>query len=184
MATRIETGTKTRWQIDPNHSLVEFGVKHMMFTTVKGRFTEIRGEILADEENTANSAVEVEIATASIDTRSEQRDAHLRSADFFDAEQFPTITFQSTRVEPVSPERLTIVGDLTIRGVTREVRLSTTLNGRGVTPFGQEVVGFTAETKIDRKEFGLTYNAALEAGGVLVGDDVNILLEIQASRQG
>lgn len=190
MATQVtELGTakpagKTTWQIDPAHSLVEFGIKHMMFTTVKGRFTEVRGTISADEADIAKSSVQVEIDVASIDTRSEQRDAHLRSAEFFDAQAYPTITFQSTRVEPVDEDRLKVVGDLTIRGVTREVTLDTQINGRGTNPWGQEVVGLTAETKVNRKDFGLTWNAPIEAGGWLVGDDVKMALEIQASRQG
>ncbi len=181
--TALSTG-KTTWQIDPAHSLIEFGIKHMMFTTVKGRFTEVRGTIDIDEGDVANSSVQVEIDIESIDTRSEQRDAHLRSADFFDAQTYPTMTFQSTRVEPVGEDRLKVVGDLTIHGVTRQVVLNTQINGRGTNPWGQEVVGLTAETKINRKDFGLTWNAPIEAGGWLVGDDVKIALEIQATRQG
>ena len=174
--------TATTWQIDPAHSLVEFGVKHMMFTTVKGRFTQVGGTIVHDDADPAGSSVQVEIPVASITTGDEKRDGHLRSADFFDVETYPTITFRSTRVEPVGGDRLRVVGELTIHGVTREVTLDTTFNGRGTNPWGQQVAGYTAETQIDRGDYGLTWNAALEAGGVLVGDKVKIQLEIEATR--
>ena len=188
--TRLSTevqpraGQCTVWEIDPKHTLVEFGVKHMMFTTVKGRFTGLRGTInCADEADAARASVEAEIDAASVDTGEEQRDAHLRSAEFLDAERHPTMTFNSTGVERLDSERLRVVGDLTIRGVTREVALETTFNGMGKNPYGQEVAGFTAETTINRKEFGLTWNAALESGGLLVGDKLEILIEVQAIRK-
>ncbi len=188
MATTIQTTvapstTATTWQIDAKHSLVEFAVKHMMFTTAKGRFSDLTGTIVHDEADPARSSVEVEIAAASIDTRDESRDAHLRSGDFFDVERFPTIRFKSTRVEAAGRDKLRVIGDLTIRDVTREVVLDTELTGQGVNPWGQQVAGFTAETKINRKDYALTWNAALEAGGVLVSDDVKITLEIQAAKQ-
>ena len=175
--------TKTTWTIDPNHTLVEFGVKHMMVATVRGRFTGVTGQLIADEANSESSQFEAEIDAASIDTRNEQRDAHLRSADFLDVESFPTITFRSTRIEPISTERGRLIGDLTIRGVTREVTIDATMNGRGTTPFGQEIVGFTGETSIKRQDFGLTWNVALETGGVLVGDTVKIQLEVELVKQ-
>jgi polyisoprenoid-binding protein YceI len=178
-----QTETRTAWSIDPSHTLVEFGVRHMMFTTVKGRFSGIQGTIVFDEANPAQSSVEAEIDATSIDTRSEQRDAHLRSADFFDVEKYPTITFKSAKVEPVGNEEARVTGDLTIRDVTRPVTLDVTLNGFGKNPFGQEVAGFTAETTINRKDFGLNWNVALETGGVLVGDTIKIVLEIQAQKQ-
>jgi len=178
------TTTQTTWTIDPKHSLVELSVKHMMFTTVKGRFADLKGTIVVDDANLASSSVEAEIAAASIDTREEQRDAHLRSADFLHVEQHPTITFKSTRSEAATgSDHYQVIGDLTIRGTTREVVLDTTLNGRGKNPWGQEVAGFTAETTINRKDFGLNWNAALETGGLLVSDTVKILLEVQASAQ-
>ena len=188
MATSIQTivapsTSATTWQIDAKHSLVEFAVKHMMFTTVKGRFSDVSGTIIYDEADPARSSVEVEIAAASIDTRDESRDAHLRSGDFFDVERFPTITFKSTRVETAGRDKLRVTGDFTIRDVTREIVLDTELTGQGTNPWGQEVAGFTAETKINRKDYGLNWNAALEAGGVLVSDDVKITLEIQAAKQ-
>jgi polyisoprenoid-binding protein YceI len=181
---RPEVGRATVWQIDAAHSLVEFSVKHMMFTTVKGRFTGVRGTIhCADEADPSRAAVEAEIDAASVNTGDEQRDAHLRGPDFLDVEKYPTITFKSTRIEPTGEDQFRMVGDLTIRGVTREVALETSYNGRGMNPFGQEVAGFTAETQINRKDFGLTWNAALETGGLLVGDKLTILIEIQATKQ-
>ena len=181
IAPQVET--PTIWQIDPAHTLVEFAVKHMMFATVKGRFGGVRGTIVEDAADPSRSSVEVEIEAASIDTRDEKRDAHLRSPDFLDVESYPTITFKSSRVEHAGRDRLRVVGDLTIHGTTREVVLDTTINGRGTTPFGQEVAGFTAETTINRRDFGLNWNVALEAGGVLVGDTVKILLEVEALKQ-
>ncbi len=188
MATTVQTpvapSTSTAtWQIDAKHSLVEFAVKHMMFTTAKGRFSDLTGTIVHNEADPARSSVEVEIAAASIDTRDENRDTHLRSGDFFDVERFPTIRFKSTHVETAGRDKLRVIGDLTIRDVTREVELDAELTGRGVNPWGQEVSGYSAETKINRKDYGLTWNAALEAGGVLVSDDVKITLEIQAAKQ-
>ena len=173
----------TTWNIDAKHSTVEFSVKHMMFTTVKGRFGDVRGTISYDEADPARSAVDVEIDTASIDTRDAQRDAHLRSADFFDAEVNPTITFRSTRVEPLAKGNMRVVGDLTMHGITREVALDAAFLGTGTNPWGQQVAGFTATGEVNRKDFGLNWNAALEAGGVLVGDNVKLALEVQAAQQ-
>jgi polyisoprenoid-binding protein YceI len=173
----------TVWQIDPAHSTVEFAVKHMMVTTVKGQFTGISGTITLDEADLARSSVAVEIDAASVTTRDPQRDGHLRSADFFDVANYPKLTFTSTRVEPLGPDRLRVTGDLTIRGVTRPVVLDVTYHGRGVTPFGTTIVAFSAETTISRADFGLTWNVALEAGGVLVSDAVKISIEVEAVRQ-
>jgi polyisoprenoid-binding protein YceI len=178
------TSTRTVWAIDPAHSNVGFGVKHMMFTTVRGRFGDVRGTITLDEQRLENSSVEVEIDVASIDTRDEKRDAHLRSADFFDAAQFPTMTFRSTRVEPRRGDEARVTGDLTIHGVTREVTLDTTMTGRGTNPWGVDVIGFEASTRISRKDFGLEWNVALESGGFLVGDEIKIELDIEAAKQG
>lgn len=179
------TATTTTWTIDASHSAAEFSAKHMMITTVKGRIADVRGAITLDEANLGNSSVAVELAAASIDTRSEQRDAHLRSADFLDADRFPTIVFRSRRIEGAKlaeGDGFRVVGDLTIHGVTREVALDATYEGRGRDPWGGERVSFSATTKIDRREFGLTWNAALEAGGVLVSNDIRIQLEVQAVR--
>ena len=184
-ATAEHQLTATSWQIDPAHSLIEFSVKHMMFTTVRGRFNKLSGTIVCpDESDPTKATVEAAIDAASIDTADESRDAHLRSADFLDVLQYPTITFKSTRIERAENENeFRVYGDLSVRGTTREVVLDTSFNGRGKNPFGKEVAGFTAETTLNRRDFGLNWNAALESGGLLVGDKVNVLIEIQAVRQ-
>lgn len=179
-AEQPQVAQRVTLNIDSAHSLVEFSVKHMMFTTVKGRFGTVRGTILIDEAELANSQVDVEIEASSIDTREPQRDGHLRSADFLDADQYPLITFRSTRVEVKGEDRADVIGDLTIHGETRTVTLDTTFNGRGVNPYNLHVAGFSATTTISRKEFGLTWNVALEAGGFLVGDEIKIAIEVQA----
>ena len=175
----------TIWTLDPSHSLVEFSARHMMITTVKGRLVDVRGTITMDLDDPTASSVEVELGAASIDTRTEQRDAHLRSPDFLDVERFPTITFRSTRVEGVTPRdgaRFRVVGDLTIRGVTREIVLDATFDGRGRDPWGGERVSFSATGAIDRREFGLVWNQALESGGLLVSNEVKLHVEAQAVR--
>lgn len=185
MATTEPTATTT-WTLDPTHSLVEFSAKHMMITTVKGRFDDVEGSIVVDEENPDRSRVEVEIGAASIDTRTEQRDDHLRSADFLDVENHPKITFRSTRVEGAYAkpgDRFKVAGDLTIRGTTREVVLDVTFEGAGQDPWGGQRASFSAQSKIDRRDFGLTWNQALEAGGVLVSNEIKISLEVQAVKQ-
>ena len=176
----VQAGTLSTWQIDPMHSHVEFAVKHMMISTVKGRFAELSGAIKLDEADQTRSSVEVTIDAASIDTREAQRDGHLRSADFLDAEQYPSLTFQSKRVERLGGDHLRVVGDLTIRGVTREVALDAVAEGRAMDPWGNERVGFSARTTINRQDFGLNWNQALESGGVLVGKKVKLLLDISA----
>ena len=181
----FQTGTTT-WQIDPNHSLVEFSAKHMMITTVKGRFGKVAGSIVVDERNPDRSRVEAEIEAATIDTRADQRDQHLRSADFLDVERFPSLTFRSRRVEGTSKnpgDEFRVIGDLTIRGTTREVTLDAVYEGTGKDPWGGERVSFSATTKLDRRDFGLTWNQALETGGLLVGNDIKISIEVQAVRQ-
>lgn len=179
MATQATTGKQT-WAIDAAHSEAGFAVKHLMISTVKGRFGTVSGTIVLDETNLEASTVQAEIDAGSIDTRSEQRDAHLRSADFFDVEQYSTIKFASTKVEARGNGEFAITGDLTIRDVTKQVVLDVEETGRATDPWGGERIGFTATTKIDREEFGLTWNAALETGGVLVGSEVKISLEVQA----
>ena len=182
MSVTEQTRTTT-WTLDPTHSLVEFSAKHMMITTVKGRFGAVEGTIVADEANPAASRVEVEIDAASIDTRTEQRDAHLRSADFLDVETYPKLTFRGTRIEGGFREpgdTFVLHGDLTIRGTTREVTLDVTFEGTGRDPWGGERASFSAATRIDRRDFGLTWNQALETGGILVGNAITISLEVQA----
>ena len=178
MSTVTEAVTTT-WKIDPAHTNVEFSVRHLMITTVKGRFTDVTGTVKTDDGDPAKGEVDITIAAASIDTREPQRDAHLRSADFFDAETFPTLTFRSKRIDRVRGEDFMLVGDLTIRGVTREVALEVTSEGRVKDPWGGDRAGFSATTKIKRSDFGLTWNQLLEAGGVAVGDDVKINLDVE-----
>ena len=181
--TTMETGTTT-WSIDPQHSEVGFEVKHMMFAKVRGRFEEVEGTIvLGAEDGIEESRVEAVMQTASINTGQSQRDEHLRSPDFFDVEQFPTLSFSSSSVRLGDAGQLVVTGDLTIHGETQEVELTATETGRGTDPWGNERVGFNAETTVDRRDFGLTWNQALETGGVLVGTEVKIGLEIQAVRQ-
>jgi polyisoprenoid-binding protein YceI len=170
----------TTWNIDPVHSVAEFKVKHMMISNVKGQFTSLTGTMMLDEKDLANSRVEASIDAASINTRDAQRDAHLKSADFFDVEKFPTLSFKSTRVTRTGDSELAVTGDLTIHGVTREAVFAV----EGPTPpakdpWGNIRVGLSASTKISRKDFGLTWNAALETGGILVGDDVAITLDVE-----
>ena len=183
MTTQTSAATTTTWQIDPTHSSVELAVKHLMFTTVRGRFKDVKGTIEIDAQNPGNSIVNVEIAAASLDTGVADRDAHLRSADFFDVENHPTLTFRSKRVEGAfakEGDRFSIVGDLTIRGVTKEVTLEGTYEGTGKDPWGGTRAGARATAKIDRRDWGLVWNQALETGGILVSNDVRIEIEVQA----
>jgi polyisoprenoid-binding protein YceI len=167
------------WNVDPAHSHIEFAIRHLMISTVKGRFTDVKGTVKSDDLDPAKGDVDITIDVASIDTREAQRDAHLRSADFFNADKFPTITFKSRRIQNRNGDSFKLVGDLTIRGVTREVVLDVTSEGRAKDPWGGERAGFTASGKINRSDFGLTWNQALETGGVLVGDDVKISIDVE-----
>jgi|SRR5829696_5819453 len=182
-STAAPAGTATTWSIDPAHSHVEFAVRHLMISTVKGRFAVVRGTVQTDETDPVKGLAEIEIDADSIDTRESQRDAHLRSADFLDVETFPKITFKSTRISDASGDRFKLTGDLTIHGVTREVTLDVTSEGRGKDPWGGERAGFSATTKIKRSDYGLTWNQALETGGFVVGDDVKISLEVEMVKQ-
>ena len=173
----------TTWNIDAAHSNVEFAVRHLMISTVKGRFTDVTGWVRSDDEDPAKGEVEIRIGVGSIDTREPQRDTHLRSADFFDAETFPAITFKSRRIDGVRGDTFKLVGDLTIRGVSREVALDVTSEGRGKDPWGGERAGFSATTKIKRSDFGLTWNQLLETGGVAVGDEVKIAIDVELVKQ-
>lgn len=180
------TNRTTTWQLDPEHTMVEFAVKHMMFTTVRGRLPLVDGEVRLDAEDPERSSVEVELDATGIDTGSEDRDTHLRSADFLDVEDHPVLTFRSTRVEAAAieeGERFTVVGDLTIRGRSVEVELEVEFQGTGPDPWGGERAGFRATTEIDRRDWGLEWNQALETGGVLVGNAVRIEIEAQAVKQ-
>ena len=166
--------------IDAAHSEAGFAVRHLKISTVKGRFGNVTGTIVLYDANPAASNVEALIDVATIDTRQEQRDAHLRSPDFFDVERFPVIRFRSTVVEAVSQGEYRVTGDLTIRDVTRPVVLEVEETGRARDPWGGERIGFTAETKIDRSDFGLTWTQVLETGGVAVANEVKISLDVQA----
>jgi polyisoprenoid-binding protein YceI len=174
-----QTSTTT-WNVDPVHSVAEFKVKHMMISNVKGQFPKVTGRLTLDDSNLSNSHVETSVEAASIETRDPQRDAHLKSADFFDVEKFPTLSFESTGIRLVRDGELAVEGNLAIHGVTRKVLFSV----EGPTPpakdpWGNTRVAVSATTKINRKDFGLTWNAALETGGILVGDEVTITLDVQ-----
>ena len=167
------------WEIDVPHSTVGFVAKHAMISKTRGQFTGVRGGAVIDAQNPENSRAWVDIDAASVDTGSDQRDGHLKSADFFDVENHPTISFRSTGVK-VEGDEVVLTGDLTIRGVTKSVELETEFDGTAVDAYGNPRAGFSAKTEISRKEFGLTWNVALEAGGVLVSDKVKISLDISA----
>lgn len=172
----------TQFDFDLSHSSVAFVARHLVFTKVRGTFGKWGGSLALDLADLTKSQVSVEIETATIDTREEKRDAHLRSPDFFDADKFPKMTFVSKRIEK-NGDAYRLVGDLTIRGVTKEVSLDTTFEGGSKDPWGGDRVAFSASTKIQRKDWGLNWNMALEAGGVLVGESVEIVLDIQAVQQ-
>jgi polyisoprenoid-binding protein YceI len=180
-STATATGTST-WQLDPAHSSVEFSVKHMMMTTVRGRFKDIQATLTADEERPEGCCVEVTLKVASLDTGVADRDAHLGGPDFFDVERYPEITFRSRRVEGDfggEGDRFRVIGDLAIRDSTIEVVLDCTFEGRGTDPWGKERAGFSARTEIDRREWGLRWNQTIETGGVLVANKVRIEAEVQ-----
>lgn len=179
MSTATATTART-FTIDKSHSEVTFQVRHLI-TKVRGHFEDYAGTIEFDAANPANSKVNVTIQVASIDTKDAQRDGHLKSDDFFSAEKFPTITFVSTKITPKGGEDFQVEGDLTIRDVTKSVVLPVTHLGTAKDPWGNLKLAFEGETTINRKEFGLNWNAALETGGFLVGDEVKIGLQIQAA---
>jgi polyisoprenoid-binding protein YceI len=179
-AQAIPQIASTTWNIDPVHSVAEFKVKHMMISNVKGQFTSVQGVLSLDESDITNSRVQASIEAGSINTREAQRDAHLKSADFFDVETFPTLSFQSTRISRAGDGELSVAGDLTIHGITRSVQFAVEgPTAPGKDPWGNTRVGLSATTKINRKDFGLTWNAALETGGILVGEEVTITLDVQ-----
>jgi polyisoprenoid-binding protein YceI len=167
------------WNLDTVHSSVEFSVRHMVIASVKGRFATFAVDANVDEANLANSSAIVRIDATSIDTREGQRDTHLRSADFLDVENHPQISFTSRKIEPRGGADYRIVGDLTIRGVTREVTLDGEVNGPVKDPWGGTRIGLSAQGKVNRKDWGLTYNAVLEAGGFVVGDEVKLSIDLE-----
>jgi polyisoprenoid-binding protein YceI len=170
------------WQLDPVHTSVEFVARHLMVSKVRGRFTNASGTIhIADDP--AESRVEVEVDAASVESGDEKRDEHLRSPDFFDVERYPKITFRSTRLEGESPGHFLVHGELTVHGVTRPVTLEAEYHGWTSSPIGDRRAGFSATTEVDREDFGLTWNVAIEAGGVLVGKKARLEFEIEAIKQ-
>lgn len=168
------------WNIDPAHSAAEFKVRHMMISNVKGQFAVRAGLLVLDDADVAKSRVEASLDAASVNTREPQRDTHLKSADFFDVEKFPVLSFKSTRVQRKSDGELAVTGDLTVHGVTRSVLFQVEgLSAPAKDPWGNTRLGLAATAKINRKDFGLTWNATLETGGILVGDEVTISLDVQ-----
>ena len=172
--------TTTTWNIDPVHSTAQFKVKHMMISNVKGEFNAVTGALKLDGTDITKSRIEASIDAATINTRDAQRDAHLKSADFLDVEKFPVLTFRSTRISKTGDSELAVEGDLSIHGVTRNVVFE--IEGPSAPmkdPWGNTRIGLSATTRINRKDFGLTWNAALETGGILVGDEVAITLDVE-----
>jgi polyisoprenoid-binding protein YceI len=175
--------TKTKWAVDAAHSSVDFSVKHMMISKVKGTFHDFDAITEADPTDLTTADIEFTVKMESVDTRNTDRDNHLRSGDFFDVENHPTLTYKSTNIVKKDEDEYTVTGDLTLHGVTRPETFTVTFEGQGKDPWGNEKVGFGAEGKINRSDYGLTYNAALETGGVLVGDQIKISIQVQASKQ-
>lgn len=171
------------WVIDSSHSTIQFSVKHLGISTVRGVFEKFTGTVDADEQNPTAASVEVQIDAASINTRDEKRDGHLRSPDFFDAETYPYITFKSTRVEQIDGSNGKLHGELTIKDITKPVVLNFEFAGLAKSPWGSTSAGFSAETKINRKDWNLNWNVALEAGGWLVGEEVKIAIELELIKQ-
>jgi polyisoprenoid-binding protein YceI len=172
-----------KWEIDSGHSGIHFSVRHMVLAKVRGKFTRWSGAMVAEDGDEARAAVHVVIDASSIDTGVADRDAHLKSPDFLDVVRFPEITFKGERSERLAEDRLRVSGVLTIRGVARPVVLDVEYAGRTKDPWGHERAGFTAKTSIDRKDFGLTWNQVLEAGGVMVGDRVDVEIDVEAVKQ-
>ena len=179
-ATNTTTST---WIVDPAHAELAFAVRHLMIATVRGRFGAVTGTVTVDETNPHAAKIDVTVEVGSIDTRQEMRDNHLRSPDFFDAANHPTMHFVSKRIEGDPTAKFRAIGDLTIRGTTKEVVLDVVAEGRGKDPWGNDRAGFSATSKISRESFGLLWNQALEAGGVAVGDEVKLTLDFELIRQ-
>jgi polyisoprenoid-binding protein YceI len=179
-AAAPEATTTTTWNIDPVHSHAQFKVKHMMISNVKGEFTAVTGKLELNGADISKSRVEASVDATTINTREAQRDAHLKSADFFDVEKFPVLTFKSTRISKEGTDELAVQGDLSIHGVTRNVVFE--VEGPSAPmkdPWGNTRIGLSATTRINRKDFGLTWNSALETGGIMVGEDVTITLDVE-----
>ncbi len=183
MNDAVSAATTTSYAIDPAHTQVAFAVRHLMISTVRGSFKDVRGTVRVDEADPAGASVEVSINVASIETREPKRDAHLKSADFFEADRFPFMTFRSRRIVGRIDRPFKLIGDLTIRDVTREVVVDVVPEGRVVDPWGGERAGFSATAKVNREDYGLKWNQALEAGGVLVGEEVRISIDVELVKQ-
>lgn len=173
----------TIWEIDPTHSEVQFKVKHLVISTVTGSFNDFSGQVESDEENFENAKVQFEAKTGSIDTGNDQRDEHLKSDDFFSADKYPAISFSGKSLTKTSGDSFKIVGDMTIRDQTKEIALEATLGGIMQDPYGNTKAGFELTGKINRKDFGLTWSAVTEAGGVVVSDEVKLLLNVQLTKK-
>jgi len=169
------------WQIDPAHSSVDFAVRHLMISKVRGTLRVTSGEIVTPAGRHIPTSIKATIDAASVNTREPDRDNHLRSADFLDVERFPTIEFRSTSITPKNDRQFVVFGDLTLHGVTKPVTLEAEFEGQGTDPWGKSRVAYSATTKINRKDFGLTWNQALETGGVLVGEEIEITLAVEAT---
>lgn len=174
---------KSVWNVDASHSSIEFKVKHMMMANVRGQFKDFQAHVTADPEDLTTAEIDFTVHVNSIDTKDEQRDGHLKSADFFDVEQYPNLTFKATKIERKSGADYAMTGDITIRDVTKPITFDVTAEGIGKDPWGNERAGFTATASLNRKDFGLNWNALLETGGVLVGEQVKISVELEAVRQ-
>lgn len=174
--------TKTKWALDTAHSSVNFSVRHMMIANVKGSFHNFSATVEADPTDLTTANIEFTIETSSVDTRNKDRDGHLVSADFFDVENFPTMTFRATNIEKTDEGEYNVTGDFTLHGVTKQETFVVTYEGQGKDPWGNEKVSFSAEGSLNRSDYGLVWNAALETGGVLVGDKVKISLQIEAAK--
>ncbi|MFD6438952.1 YceI family protein [Peribacillus sp. NPDC060186] len=175
--------TNTKWTIDPTHSAIEFSVKHMMIAKVKGSFNKFEANISANPSDLTTAEIDFTVDVASIDTRNVDRDNHLRSADFFDVEKNPTLTFKSTGIVKTGDDEYDVTGDVTLNGITNEETFAITFEGQGKDPWGNEKAGFSGKGKVKRSDYGLTYNAALETGGVLIGDQITLTIEIEAAKE-
>lgn len=173
----------TKWVFDPAHSEINFRVKHLMITNVKGDFKTFDISVITDGDDFTNADITVNIDPSSINTGNNDRDNHLRSADFFDVENFKTMTFKSKKMEKTDDDEFKLTGDLTIKGISKEVKLNVEFGGLVTDPWGQKKAGFSLEGKINRKDWGLNWNAALEAGGVLVGDEIKLTAEVELQKQ-
>lgn len=181
--TAVKTSAKTKWSIDPTHSELAFKVRHMMITNVKGEFRKFDASFLTEGKDFSKSSIDVTVDATSIFTKDDSRDGHLKSADFFDTEKYPELRFKGKSFKQIDDDEYKLTGILTIKDVSREVELDVEFGGISKDPWGNEKAGFTVEGKINRRDFGLNWNAALETGGVLVSDEVKISAEVQFIKQ-